>query len=418
MVLMRGVLPSAMRKRTMNKYWCKFHSQKGLKRISNLLAYFILCFILIFFSNSNLITYYTSPIKEDNWFNQDFYPKASDPPVISIVSPDNYTLFGTIAPNYSLTITEGIGNYSWYEFLDTGEKSVPMELEGTLNEDINDTFDQTLWDNLDNGTVTIRFYVNDSLGDVGQVDAIVRIDIIDPTINVISPTGGFFNSTSPDFTVEISDPNLDKMWYTLNTDTTKYIFQDNGTIDQSGWSSLSDGSVDINFFANDSVANENSASVQVTKDSVSPAIPISLSADPSSWTNINNFDLSWTNPSDTSGIVGAYYKLDAAPTSNTDGIYTAGSNIETLTGITVSSNDTHSIYVWLKDAAGNVNYNNYNTTLLYLDGEDPNAPIDLAATPSSWTNIDSFDLTWTNPSDISGIVGAYYSLDSAPTSDT
>jgi len=418
MVLMRGLLPSAMRKITIKKYWYKFHSHKRLKRIPNLLAYFILCFIIIFFSNSNLIIYFMSSIKEDNNFNQGFKPKASDPPVISILSPDNYTLFGTNAPNYSLTIADGIGNYSWYEFLETGEKSVPKELEGTLNEEINDTFDQTLWDNLNNGTVTIRFYVNDSLGDVGQADAIIRIDIIVPTINVISPTGGFFNSTSPDFTVEISDPNFDKMWYTLNTDTTKYLFQDNGTIDQSAWNSLPDGPVDINFFANDSVANENSVSVQVTKDSVNPAPPISLSADPSSWTSINNFDLSWTNPTDTSGIVGAYYKLYTAPTSNTDGIYIAGSNIETLTGITVSSNGTHTIYVWLKDAAGNVNYNNYNMTLLYLDREDPNAPIDLAATPSSWTNIDSFDLTWTNPSDISGIVGAYYSLDSIPTSDT
>ena len=418
MVLMRGLLPSAMRKITMKKYWCKFHSQKGLKRISNLLAYFILCFILIFFSNSNLIIYYTSSIKEDNGFNQDINPKASDPPVISILSPDNYTLLGTIAPNYSLTITDGIGNYSWYEFLETGEKSVPKELEGILNEDINDTFDQTLWDNLNNGTVTIRFYVNDSLGDVGQADAIIRIDIIDPTINVISPTGGFFNSTSPEFTVEISDPNLDKMWYTLNTDTTKYFFQDNGTINQSAWNSLSDGPVDINFYANDSVANENSVSVQVTKDSVNPAPPMSLSADPSSWTNINNFDLSWTNPSDTSGIVGAYYKLDNIPTSNTDGTYIAGVGIESITGIAVNSNGTHPIYVWLRDAAGNIDYNNYATTQLQLDGEDPNAPNGLIATPSSWTNIDSFNLSWTNPADVSGIVGAYYRLDLAPTSDT
>jgi len=136
MVLMRGLLPSAMRKITIKKYWYKFHSHKRLKRIPNLLAYFILCFIIIFFSNSNLIIYYISSIKEDNNFNQDFNPKASDPPVISILSPDNYTLFGTNAPNYSLTITDGIGNYSWYEFLETGEKSVPKELEGILNEDM------------------------------------------------------------------------------------------------------------------------------------------------------------------------------------------------------------------------------------------------------------------------------------------
>ena len=194
-----------------------------------------------------------------------------------------------------------------------------------------------------------------------------------PSINILSPTQNeVFNDTIPDFTVRIIEENLDKMWYTLNTDTTKYFFQDNGTINQSGWNLLSDGPVDINFFANDSVANENSVSVQVTKDSVNPLAPISLSADPSSWTNINDFTLSWTNPSDTSGIVGAYYKLDAVPTSNNDGIYIGGSNIETITGITVSSNGTHDAYVWLKDAAGNMGTANIQVT---LDTTPPAPPL-------------------------------------------
>ncbi|UCD01781.1 MAG: hypothetical protein JSV23_01805, partial [Promethearchaeota archaeon] len=72
-----------------------------------------------------------------------------------------------------------------------------------------------------------------------------------PSITIVSPvTDQFFNETAPSFIVEISDPDLDKMWYTLNLGTQKYIFDTNDTI--SDWLTLSDGVVTLTFFANDS----------------------------------------------------------------------------------------------------------------------------------------------------------------------
>ena len=61
--------------------------------------------------------------------------RISTAPTIQINSPFNYTLYGKIAPNFSLTIVDGLGNYSWYEFIDTGESSIPVELNGIINED-------------------------------------------------------------------------------------------------------------------------------------------------------------------------------------------------------------------------------------------------------------------------------------------
>lgn len=49
-----------------------------------------------------------------------------------------------------------------------------------------------------------------------------------------------------------------------------------------------------------------------------------------------------------------------------------------------------------------------------LDRGAPGAPQSLSATPSGWTNINSFSVSWTNPIDPSGIVAAWYKLDSAP----
>jgi hypothetical protein len=154
---------------------------------------------LVSFSSTNM---FYGNFSENMPDNDEYSLFNSAPPDFSINSPINYTLYGTIAPDYNITITSG-GNHSWYKFIETGESSDPIALNGIADEEVTGTFDQSLWNNIANGTVTIRFYVNNSLGEIGQEDAIVRIDIIDPTINIISPTGGYFNLTAPEFTVGI-----------------------------------------------------------------------------------------------------------------------------------------------------------------------------------------------------------------------
>jgi len=52
------------------------------------------------------------------------------------------------------------------------------------------------------------------------------------------------------------------------------------------------------------------------------------------------------------------------------------------------------------------------------DTTPPPAPIGLNATPSGWTNNNSFQINWTNPSDPSGIAAAWYKRGSIPASDT
>ena len=111
-----------------------------------------------------------------------------------------------------------------------------------------------------------------------------------------------------------------------------------------------------------------------------------------------------TNPSDTSGIQGYYYKLDSPPTANDDGTWETS---KPITGITVSGQGSHTLYLWLKDDAENVDYNNYETTTLYYDSEVL-APVSVTPIPSAWTPTNSFDITWNDPSDNVGLVtGAY-----------
>ncbi|MFX1552963.1 MAG: hypothetical protein ACFFBV_03470, partial [Promethearchaeota archaeon] len=252
------------------------------KAVSLFFSLFLLCYFLFFFFSISANINITN-VQDDLIYKEDSL-KLSTAPTIQINSPVNYTLYGKIAPNFSITIIGGLANYSWYEFLKTGESSAPIKLNGIMNENVTGTYNQSLWNNLSNGTATIRFYANNSLGEVGQADVIVRIDINDPTINIIYPIGGFFNSTAPEFTVEIEDPNLEKMWYTLNTNSTKHFFEDNGIIDQDAWNFLSEGIVNITFFANDSVSNLHSNMTQINKDTINPTGSIT----------INNGD-TWTN---------------------------------------------------------------------------------------------------------------------------
>jgi M6 family metalloprotease-like protein len=156
-------------------------------------------------------------------------------------------------------------------------------------------------------------------------------------------------------------------------------------------------------------------SITLYLDVTSPGKPLDLQATPSSWTSVNSFDLSWTNPADLSGIIGARYKVDLFPTFDTDGIYVPGVNINSIQNVRVGYSASHTVYVWLVDNASNINFMNWNTTILRFDINPPAQPLILDTVPSYWTNINSFMINWTNQWDHSGIAGVYYKLDSAPT---
>jgi parallel beta-helix repeat protein len=75
-----------------------------------------------------------------------------------------------------------------------------------------------------------------------------------------------FNETAPNFNVEISTPNLDEIWYTLNLTDEKFLFMANGTINQTAWNILPDGNVTIRFYASDIVDNIDFEQVIVKKE--------------------------------------------------------------------------------------------------------------------------------------------------------
>ncbi len=150
-----------------------------------------------------------------------------------------------------------------------------------------------------------------------------------------------------------------------------------------------------------------------------PAAPEKFKVNPKGWTKHDGFSVSWKNPESESPIVGAYYKIDSPPKGDDDGQYVQqknGGKTGMITELEVGTEGSHSIYVWLKDEAGNVSATNREEGQLKFDKTPPEAPQKLAVNPYGWTAKNSFTVYWTNPdtSGVAPITGAYYKLDTVP----
>jgi len=137
-------------------------------------------------------------------------------------------------------------------------------------------------------------------------------------------------------------------------------------------------------------------------DNEPPSPPKSLAGSPGSWSNMNSFTVSWSNPSDISGIGSAYYKLDDPPVFDTDGIRISGSEIDQISGITVPGPGSYQVYVWLEDTQGNMNHSYRTFTILYYDNSRPQSFIPLAD-PEGWTSDTQPAISFSTTDTLSGI---------------
>ena len=74
-----------------------------------------------------------------------------------------------------------------------------------------------------------------------------------PKLEVYNPSAyDLFSTNAPTFNYSILEGIENTTWYELEGSSQKYFFSSNGTINQTAWLSLLDGSIDITFYANDS----------------------------------------------------------------------------------------------------------------------------------------------------------------------
>ncbi len=127
------------------------------------------------------------------------------------------------------------------------------------------------------------------------------------------------------------------------------------------------------------------AMTQLYWDRTPPAPPFGLQGVPArTWTNVNAFTERWMQPSDVSGIAGVYYRINRAGMYPTDGIFVS-TTMTIVTGIQVPTDGKHDLYIWLVDAAGNVDQNNRNIDpqVFWYDATPPISWAGLTPSPSS-----------------------------------
>jgi hypothetical protein len=132
-------------------------------------------------------------------------------------------------------------------------------------------------------------------------------------------------------------------------------------------------------------------------DRNAPASPIGFAASPSTWSNTNQFEYSWTKPPSAAPIDRLWWKYNSPPTGPSDGGQLFEDGTQAWSWIPAGTEMTRTVFIWLGDAAGNADYRTATSTVVYADRVAPEAPIDLRATPSTWTSATTVTLGWTNP---------------------
>lgn len=102
-------------------------------------------------------------------------------------------------------------------------------------------------------------------------------------------------------------------------------------------------------------------------DITPPSSPFNLAVEPSIWTPVNSFTVTWECLDDLSGIGAVHYKWNAAPVNNEDEspgspVPMLGEGIRRIQELAVPTQGAHQLFIWLEDRAGNVNYQTRNAT--------------------------------------------------------
>jgi len=236
------------------------------------------------------------------------------------------------------------------------------------------------------GTNYIRYFSNDTLGNEETIQSrTIKIDETAPNISIVYPTSGFnfsYNeSISLNFTYADSLSGMDSCWYNLNggTNTTLTGCQ-NATIN------VSEGSVAINIYANDSVNNiNNSESVTFNVDLTYPEITITFPENISYSTNISALNYTYVE----SNCNSVWYSLNGGTDNSTT--YSCGTNFTSLT----SSEGSNTWTIYMNDTFGNENSTSitfFKDTVYPTIDYGINTATDYANLSQNWIYVNT---TWT-----------------------
>jgi hypothetical protein len=187
-------------------------------------------------------------------------------PIISILSPIPYQLFGNHTFDFNVSIIDGNLNSTWYS-LNGGENHSFTGSIGTIN--------HTAWMDCEHGNVRLKFYANDTSANLDNEEIIIRKDIYLPDIIIHSPIPHqLCGLESPKFNISIISHEYDTAWYSLNGGYNNSISSFTGKVNQTAWESCGNGTTTFNLHARNLAGNITSKELIVRKETHVPQIII------------------------------------------------------------------------------------------------------------------------------------------------
>ncbi|MBU2598985.1 hypothetical protein KJ849_00130, partial [bacterium] len=264
------------------------------------------------------------------------------------------------------------------------------------------------------GVKTVHFKVKDIAGnEATAVSDTTTLDTTAPS-GTISIANGDEYTTSAAVTLNLSGyadgggSGLDKVCY--SNDGSSYSSWENAAATKTNWSLTSgDGVKTVYYRLRDNVGNIGTYSDTIKLDTVAPTkISAYVIIDSgATYSTDTTLDFTWSGFTDNySDIECFYYSF-----SNNGGTIT-GTQVFTNTGqLTGSSQGTVNIYVWAKDAAGNIGQAVNDTIIVDSIAPSNSATVVINGGAVSSSNT-ILDFTWSGFADTggTGITGYYYSF--------
>ncbi|MHA1995818.1 MAG: NosD domain-containing protein [Candidatus Hodarchaeales archaeon] len=325
-------------------------------------------------------------------------------PDVTIISPISSQFFEALPPTFIVVIKDQNLDSMWYEI--NGIVKVFTD---------NGSIDQEIWDTLEEGVITIKFFASDLYGHLNKSIVSVIRDVTPPVITINAPlTGSTFGRFAPRFDIFIDEP-VESMWYTIDGGITNIIFtQLTGTIDQALWTTFPNGYVTVRFYVEDQYERIVSREVVVIKNAAIaiPSAPLSFSAIPGE----NFVVISWITPSDDGGSPIIRYNVYRGIISHQYLIL--GTTTKTnFTDTTVVGGTT---YYYVVTALNTLGEGIFSAEVNVIPLGSPEIPITVPSAPRSLSQTSGANfvyLSWTSPSDNGGSVIIRYNIYRGTTSE-
>jgi hypothetical protein len=290
-------------------------------------------------------------------------------PIITVNLPQPNDIFGETAPSFEISVIENHLNSTWYTLIGEDSDFAISEFTGTIN--------QSAWDTFGNGTVVIRFYANDTAGNLVYEEITIRKNLFAPIITINSPgDNDLFGITSPEFIIYKSGSELQSTWYTIDDGITNITFTGlSGTIDQLAWNDFGFETIKLKFYINDSLGKIGTDEVIIRKDPIMPNIVVNSPINQTAFASTPFIDLTVDDPN----LHKVWYAINSIAIDITN-------NLTLFLDVPLWSNLSQGEFrmeLFANDTAGNLN------NLLYLSlSKDTLGPNITIIQPTQNKNVD------------------------------